>query len=165
MLKIIAFVLALLRFTSSVAQFETDAPYKRFPTLPPINLLQADSTSITKETLRKNQPVIIMYFSPECHHCQRQVEDILRHIDDFKKIQLVFATYRSMEEMTTFYERYGLKKYPNILLGRDTKYFIQPFYKVRNLPYLAVYDKKGVLVTTFEGNVTVDKLLQVTGQH
>jgi hypothetical protein len=44
-------------------------------------------------------------------------------------------------------------------LGRDTKFFLPPFFKIQNLPFQALYDKSGKLITTFEGNVKIDKLL------
>jgi hypothetical protein len=45
-------------------------------------------------------------------------------------------------------------------MGRDTKFFLPPFYHMQSLPYLALYDKGGHLITTFEGNVKIDKLLE-----
>ena len=144
---------------AAIAQQDTTPLFKRFPDFPPITLLKSDSGLITKQGLKKNQQVLLMYFSPDCHHCQRQMEDILQRINEFKRTQIILATYRAMEEMVNFQSKYKLENYSNIQVGRDTKYFIQPFYKVKNLPYLALYDKKGKLITTFEGNVSVDTLL------
>lgn len=81
-------------------------------------------------------------------------------MDDLKEIQIILATYRPMEELVTFQNNYKLQEYSNIQAGRDTKYFIQPFYRIKNLPYLALYDKEGNLVKTFEGNVKVDELIK-----
>ena len=160
MRSLIILISVLIFSSKCIAQHDTTAPFKRFPVIPPISLLKTDSTLITKEQLKKNQPVLIMFFSPECHHCQKQIEDMLARINDFKKIQIILATYRSMDELLSFEQKYKLANYPNIQSGRDTKYFIQPFYKVKNLPYLALYNRKGDLITTFEGNVAVDKLVQ-----
>jgi hypothetical protein len=44
-------------------------------------------------------------------------------------------------------------------MGRDEKFALPPFYRIRNLPYLALYDKKGKLITTFEGNQKADIIL------
>lgn len=164
--------LSMLSFLVCVAVFfhlpgfgqDTTALFMRFPEVPPFTLLKRDSTTISKEGLKKNHPLILMYFSPECHHCQRQMEDMLKRMEEMKNIQFILATYRPMEELSGFEIKYKLNEYPNIQLGRDTKYFIQPFFKVKNLPYLALYDKKGKLITTFEGNVTVDKLLDALGK-
>jgi thioredoxin-related protein len=90
---------------------------------------------------------MLMYFSPECHHCQHQMEDLIKRMDDLKKIEIVLATYQPMEELISFQEKYRLNEYPNIQAGRDTRFFIVPFFKIRNLPYLALYDKKGTPIT------------------
>lgn len=115
---------------------------------------------ITKNELKKNRPVILMYFSPECHHCQRQMEDMLARMEELKKVQIILATYRPMEELIAFENKYKLQRHSNIQAGRDTKYFLQPFFRIRNLPYLALYDAGGKLITTFEGNVNVDRLIE-----
>jgi len=137
-----------------------DAPYKRFPTIPPFDLMATDSVShITKENIEKKHNTLIMYFSPECSHCQHQTEEMLAGMDSLKSIQIVMATYFSYEEMMGFYQKYKLAQYPNIKLGRDTKFFLPPYYRMKNLPYLALYDKKGNLITTFEGNQTLATLV------
>ena len=159
-MRVIIFISVLIFSVECLAQVDTTPMFKRFPTVPPITLLKTNNTLITKDQFKKNQPVLIMFFSPDCHHCQKQMEDMLARIKDFNKVQIILATYRSMEELVSFEHKYKLANYPNIQSGRDTKYFIQPFYKVKNLPYLALYNKKGDLITTFEGNVTVDTLLK-----
>jgi peroxiredoxin len=154
------FLAVIIIYQTVFAQQDTTPLFRRFPSVPPISLLKTDSALITKDKLKKNRPVIIMYFSPDCHHCQRQVEEMIARMDDLKKIQIILATYQPMEDLLAFQNRYKLYQYPNISAGRDTKYFIQPFYKIKSLPYQALYDKKGNLVTVFEGNVSVDKLLE-----
>ena len=59
---------------------------------------------------------------------------------------------------------YRLFEHPNIKLGRDEKFFLAPFYKIRNLPYLALYDKKGNLITTFEGTQKVETIVKAFQQ-
>ena len=141
------------------AQSDTAYPYKRFPTVPPFSLLQADSSLITKAQLKK-APVLVMYFSPSCDHCQRQVREMLTRIDDFKHVQFVLATYQPFDEMTAFIKEYKLEEHSNIKVGRDTKFFLPTFFHIQSLPFLALYDKKGNLVTTYQGNVGVDTLLK-----
>ena len=143
----------------AVAQADTTYPYKRFPTVPPFRLLQADSTTFTKEELKKG-PVLLMFFSPGCDHCQHQMQDMMKKIDEFKHTQLVLATYEKFEDMVEFISYFELSKYPNIKIGRDEKFFLPPFFHIQSLPFLALYDKKGDLVNTWQGNVPVDTLLK-----
>lgn len=136
-----------------------DSPaYKRFPSVPPFTILQADSTNLSKEHL-KHQPTIIMYFSPDCDHCRHQWTDMEKRMKDLKKYQIVMITYQPFEEMVAFYKKEKIASYSNIKMGRDTKFFLPPFYKIQSLPFQALYDKNGELVTTFEGNVKIDKML------
>jgi len=140
----------LLLGLAAHSQTDSISPaYLRFPTVPPFELLQVDSaTMFTKGDLKRNQQVLLMYFSPDCEHCQHQTEDILHDIHSFKKIQIVMATYQPFESMKIFYEKYDFGKY-NIHVGRDTKFILPPFFKIESLPYMALYDKKGNLITTF----------------
>jgi thioredoxin-related protein len=143
----------------TVAQSDTAYPYKRFPTVPPISLLQADSSLLTKAQLKK-APVLLMFFSPSCDHCQHQVADMIKRMEEFKNTQWVLATYQPFEEMVEFIKTYELDKYPNIKVGRDEKFVLPAFYHIQSLPYLALYNKKGDLVNTWQGNVAVDTLLK-----
>jgi thiol-disulfide isomerase/thioredoxin len=144
---------------------QDQAPYLKFPTIPPFHLLKLDSaTYLTKDDIKKHHRTIVMFFSPTCDHCKHQTESILSNAKKFKDIEIVMATYQPFDEMKQFYAEYHLAKYPNIKIGRDDKFFLAPYYKVRNLPYLALYDRKGDLVTTFEGTQTVDTILKAFEQ-
>jgi thioredoxin-related protein len=155
-------LLFILAFTVKLASAQTlppDSPaYKRFPTVPPFNILQVDSTTLTKDKL-KHQPTLIMYFSPDCDHCKHQWADMEKRMKELKKYQIVMVTYQPFEEMVTFYKAQRIAEYPNIRLGRDTKFFLPPFFKIKSLPFQALYDKNGNLITTFQGNVKIDNLL------
>jgi thiol-disulfide isomerase/thioredoxin len=141
------------------AQIDTTPPFKRFPILPPFELLKADSSVFTRAQVEKKHKVMLMFFSPTCEHCKHQTEDFIKAMDSLKDIEIIMATYQPMEEMRQFYEKYHIAKYKNIVMGRDTKYFFPPYYRMRNMPYLALYNKKGNFITFFEGNHKVVDIL------
>jgi len=149
--------------TATVPQDQ--APYLKYPTVPPFHLLKLDSaTYLTKDDLKKHHRTLVMFFSPDCDHCKHQTESILANFADFKDIEIIMATYQPFSEMKEFNTHYRLFEHPNIKLGRDEKFFLAPFYKIRNLPYLALYDKKGNLITTFEGTQKVDTIVKAFQQ-
>jgi hypothetical protein len=136
------------------------APYQKSPTIPQFHLLRADSaTYLTRDDLKKHHPTLIMYFSPDCDHCKHQTEFILAENDKFKNIEIVMATYQPFGEMKDFITHYKLTDHPNIKIGRDDKFFFAPFYRIASLPFLALYDKNGDLITTFEGTHPADTIL------
>jgi thiol-disulfide isomerase/thioredoxin len=163
--KTVLAILVILHGSFLMAQEQQQQPdlppFQRFPTIPPFKLLKGDSaTYLTRDDIKKHHLTLIMCFSPECDHCKHQTEDLISAMDKFKDVEIVMATFQPLSEMKEFYRYYRIADYPNIKMGRDDKYVLPPFYKIRNLPFLALYDKKGNLITTFEGNQDVGKLLK-----
>ena len=135
-------------------------PYKRFPTVPPLKLLLLDSTSyFTKENLKKNKPVLIIVFNPDCEHCKHETEEIIKNIDSLKNIQIIMATMMPFDLMKSFYEKYDLQRFQNITVGKDVQYTLPSFYQMHFMPYLAMYNKKGNLLATFEGSMKIEDLI------
>ena len=136
-------------------------PYKRFPGFPPVKLLGLDSAHLfSKDDLPKNRPVLLMIFNPECDHCKHETEQLIANIAKFKKIQVVMATTMPFAMMRDFVAHYNLSNYTNIKVGQDIHFFLPPFFKISSLPFLAFYDKHKQLLTTFEGSMPIDKVLE-----
>lgn len=161
-MKIFFFAIALVFASSSFAQPDTTLPpYKRLPTLPPLQLLLADSTTkFTTADLPKKKPVLIMFFSPDCEHCQHEAEQLVARKEEFKNIQVVMITTYPIYRMNEFVEKYKVTSLDHVVVGRDIYYMLPTFYSIRNFPYLAMYDKKGHLINTMEGTVSLDKILE-----
>jgi thiol-disulfide isomerase/thioredoxin len=135
-------------------------PYLRFPTVPPLKLLNVDSTTyFTKDNMRKNRASMIMIFNPGCEHCQHETKEILANIDKFKNIQIVMTTPEKFDKMKDFYRDYKLKDYPNITVGRDEHFTLPSFYYIHNLPFMAFYDKNQKLISVHEGTFSIEKIL------
>ena len=110
--------------------------------------------------LDKKSAVMVMLFSPDCDHCQHETEDLIRNIDKFKKVQIIMASLLALEKTIPFIEKYGLEKYKNIKVGFDKGYFLPAFFNVRNLPFLAFYNRKKELISVFQGSMPMDKALE-----
>lgn len=132
--------------------------------IPPYRLLTKDSTYITPANLKKNKPVMIVYFSPDCTHCQHFTLEMKEEFEKEKKskvhtlrnTQIVMATWTQLQEIQLFYKDYELAKYPNIVVGTEgTTYLIQRYYQVKTTPYIAIYSKSGLLVKAFEKMPTI----------
>ncbi|MDX2046690.1 MAG: hypothetical protein SFU87_07870 [Chitinophagaceae bacterium] len=161
MKRIILLLVVVIISETAAAQNDSIAPYLRVPVLPQFSILKTDSvTWITKTDLKTGIPTIIMLFSPDCDHCQKQTEIITANIKLLGNTQIVMTTYQPMEKMRWFNEKYGLAKYPNIYLGRDVKYFFGPFFRIRFAPFIAIYDRSESLFKVYEGGAKIDKLLE-----
>ncbi len=100
----VLFSLLLLLFTLlSFSQHDTTTPlFKRFPTLPPLQLILTDSTKYTSENIPKKKPVLILFFSPDCEHCQHEAEELVANKEGLKNIHII---------MVSTYPLYRLKEF------------------------------------------------------
>jgi thiol-disulfide isomerase/thioredoxin len=140
----------------------TTPPYKRFPTLPPLEILLTDSTTLFgKAQIPANTPVLYMLFDPGCSHCQHETEELVAHKKDFEQIQVVMITMprSSFAEVNDFINKYRVNELKHVVVGRDITYFMPSFYSIRNFPFLAMYDNKGNLITAFEGGLGMDEVI------
>jgi thioredoxin-related protein len=145
-----------------VTPAKTDtALYLRFPVVPPFSIIIVpDSVKFTKADLKKKKKTLLIIFSPDCDHCQHETKDLIASINKFKKIQIVMASWLPYNDIKKFYTDYNIAAYPNITIGWDKSFLLPPFYKLNNLPFMALYDKKGNLISVFDGSVKMEKLLE-----
>jgi thioredoxin-related protein len=158
-MKYLVLILLACMSLSVSAQQDSLKVYERFPDVPPFKITRLpDSTQFSKSDLQKKTATLIMVFSPDCEHCQHATEDLLKHIDLFKKVQVIMATPLEYRFIEPFYTHYKIADYPGIVIGRDPTNFLGSFFGIKNFPSLFLYDRKGKFVQAFEGSVSFEKI-------
>ena len=140
---------------------DTLAPYQKYTGIPTFSIQVPDSTWFFNTDLVKKKPVLILYFSPDCGHCQLELEHIIGKMNELKKLQIVMITSRSFQDMSDFCVRYKTNKFPTITIGRDPAYNITRFYKVEFTPFSALYNKKGKLVKVYRTGIDMEELVKL----
>lgn len=158
---IIICMASLVPYFSFSQDYDSIPPYQKDSIAPAFSILQTDSTWFNKQALPEHTPVVIVYFSPTCHHCQLAAHEFSEKMKKMKDIFFVWLSYYSVPELKTFDEEYHLTKFKNVRLGRDTKYYIAPFYKIRYTPFMAVYGKDGKLLATYEQGTDPKTIMEV----
>jgi len=164
MKKIFPFLSSLVLTISCFSQVDsTSLPlYKKTRTLPAFDLLMTDSVShYTNADIPKSKAVLIVLFDPNCDHCKHETEEILKNIDSLQNIQIVMATNADFGDLKKFYQHYNLEKFKNIKAGIEPKTYLAVFFAIHNLPYLAMYNERGVLLKTHEGGMKVENIVKV----
>jgi thiol-disulfide isomerase/thioredoxin len=78
MLRRIYFIAILLAgFLTTKAQTTTST------TLAPFNVTLINNKTLKAYELPKNEPVMLMYFSPECDHCKELTTEIVKNAKSF----------------------------------------------------------------------------------
>ena len=172
MKKLTIFFIAMLclgAHTQLVAQDNTpvrpDAPYLTNKNMPAFNLLLIDGKNFTQNNIPTSKYTIIIYFSPDCGHCQHEATEMVKNIDSLKHAYIVWAGSRSIPELKAFSEKYGLIGCPNMVCGQDQQYSIPSYYQVKYTPFVAVYDNRKQFVKAYEMGVEIPELLKLIGTH
>ena len=138
---------------------ETLPIYKQFPDVPAFSLNRfPDSTVITKQSLKKKTPTIIMLFSPDCDHCKVATEQMLAHMDLLKKAQIIMVSSLDFSWIKKFNDQFHLDKYKNITISTQQTYFLFEFYGLTSFPSVFLYNKKGKLVGDFKNHIDFKEL-------
>lgn len=162
-LSILLFATISCFFTGNVfAQQPDSSPiYKKFPSIPPFEIVTVpDSSKFKKDDLKNKKATMIIVFSPDCDHCQHATRDLEAHMNLFKKVQIVMASNMPFSLINNFYREYKIANYPNIIMGMDAGYFLGTFFGIKNFPSVFLYDKKGQFVQSFEGGIPFEKIAE-----
>ena len=157
MKKYLLFSILIVIATIAFAQKDRDTipKYLKSPFIPAFKIVQTNGTNYTKDSLPAETPLIIMYFSPDCGHCQIQTKEMLDSMQYLQSVTIMLVAYKKMEELIEFSNHYELSKFTNIHIGRDPKYFLPSFFNVKFTPFIAIYNKKGEFVKAFEQGASV----------
>lgn len=161
MKKILSVLVVILMGMASYAQDANSdlPPFLKTKKLPEFTILQTDSTWFTKQQLPASDFTIIVYFSPDCGHCQHEAKEMISAMDSLKNSFILWVSYRDMADIKGFAQEYGFFNHKNLKVGRDPNYGIPSFFQVKYTPYVAVYDKKGNYIKAYEGGVEMPELL------
>ncbi len=87
-----------------------------------------------------------------------ETKELKENINLFKKAQIVMVSPLDFNYLKEFYNENNIAQFPAITIGRDPGYFLGTFYKVRSLPSIFIYNKKGKLVKWFIGSTPVTEI-------
>ena len=137
-----------------------DTPaYQKDSHFPVFSLLLTDSTHYTNLNIPKNKPTIIVYFSPECSHCQGDAKRIAEKLDSLKDVNFIWSSSHEVDKIKEFAIKYKLAGLSNMVFGKDLKYAIPSYYKIQFTPYFVIYSKDGLFFKEFRDGVAPSDLI------
>ena len=128
--------------------------------VPPFEMLLSGNTVFKAADLPKGKPLILIYFDPDCDHCQKLMSELFKKINDFKKTEMVLVTFKPIDEVAAFEKQYNTQKYSNMKVGTEgTSFYLRNYFKLMTMPFTALYDKGGNLNFSYRKETPVDDLI------
>ncbi|HMH21383.1 MAG TPA: thioredoxin-like domain-containing protein [Puia sp.] len=129
--------------------------------LPSFNLLLVDSTTVLNtSTIPDGKTISLLFFSPDCEHCQEETESIIKNMNSLKNVQFYFVTIDPFDRLKIFNQYYQLSQYTNIILGRDYTFSFPKYFDIKTTPFLAIYNKHKQLKVVLKGAFKVGRIIE-----
>ncbi|QRR00483.1 TlpA family protein disulfide reductase [Dyadobacter sandarakinus] len=142
------FLISLILLSSAATFAQSTAGLK---SIAPFSMKLTNGQQYTSAQLAKG-PVVLIYFSPDCEHCQDFTQDLVKNYNVVANKQVVMVTFQNMDMLRPFVSKYKLATFPNFKVGTEgSSMLVQRYYQIRYFPYIVIYDKNGKMVKTFEG--------------
>ena len=143
---------------STAAPVATEAPAEKSAAgLPDLVLLDLDGKPFNLSTLG-DRPVIV-FFDPECDHCQRESKAIEARKKEFEGRDLYFVSIETAERVSRFRQEYKLTDPQFHFATGDLKEILEAMGPIPSVPCFYIY-KDGRLAHRIEGEAEVDELLE-----
>jgi len=130
-------------------------------TIPPFKMTLSNNKIFNAADLPKGKPLVLIYFDPDCDHCQKLMADLFKKINNFKKVEMVLITFKSVTEVAAFEKKYTTSNYANMKVGTEgTLFYLKNYYKLVKMPFTALYDSKGNYSYSYRDETPVDDLIK-----
>ncbi len=113
-----------------------------------------------KQAVSNDKPTIVLFFSPDCEHCQYEAKAIVEKKNEFATINLWWVSVADSSAIMKFSKTYGLENLPNNYLAHlSVEKVVQTFGSV-SVPHIFIYDKHQILQKEFRGETKIEALLK-----
>jgi thioredoxin-related protein len=130
-------------------------------TIPPFKITLSNNKIFIAADLPKDKPLVLIYFDPDCDHCQKLMTELFKKINSFKKAQMVLVTFKPVTEVAAFEKKHDTRKYANMKVGTEgTLFYLRNYYKLIKMPFTALYDGKGNYIYSYRDETPVDDLIK-----
>lgn len=126
--------------------------------LPEMNLVTMDQQVIhVHELTGKN---ILIFYRPECDHCQREATAIRENLDAFREYQIYFVGTDGHEASQTFAKDYDLEGKSNVHFVQTSVNEILDRLGPISTPSLYIYSEERRLVRHLDGETAIEEILR-----
>lgn len=156
--KILLLALLAVVFTGCIRK-KKEQPQFNANDLPAMVITLVDGGQVYAKDL--SGKTILIFFQPDCDHCQREATQIHDHIEAFKDYEMYFISTAALDQVKKFSEDYHLADRPSVHFAQTELDYIVNSIGSINLPSVFIFSTEGKLIRHFDGEVEIAKILEV----
>lgn len=129
--------------------------------LPAFKMKLSNGKIFSSSEVSHSKALIIIYFAPDCEHCQILMKGLFNRINEFKNAEILMPTFESDEAVAGFVKQYQTAKYRNIKVGIEIPvFFFRTYYRLQHTPFTALFDKHQKLIVSYKDYTPLDELIK-----
>jgi len=106
------------------------------------------------------QPTVIIYFHPECEHCQYEASEIGKQPERFGKVNMIMITPDdSTKRVEAFAIKYRLWEVDNLVISFDRKNQFKNQFGASVIPSVFIYGSDKKLLKMYNGETKIDAII------
>ena len=108
------------------------------------------------------KPTVIIYFHPECEHCQYEASEIGKNPERFGKVNTIMVTPDdSIKRVEVFAIKYRLWEVDNLTILLDRKNQFKNQFGASIIPSVFIYGSDKKLLKMYKGEVQMKVIVQI----
>jgi thiol-disulfide isomerase/thioredoxin len=130
----------------------------------PVFSFRTLNDSIFNSDQLKEGPVLILFFHPECEHCQYQISTLFKNNLMPPGLKVLLISNAEKEGIRRFMEENDLLQHPGLIALADQTYSFRDYFGTEIVPALFIYNKELKLIRYFQGEVKPETILEYLKQ-
>jgi peroxiredoxin len=136
---------------------------KAIQQLPFFSFYSLNEEVFTSDNSAKKSTLII-YFHPECEHCQYEAKQVLLYKEQFRATQIFMISPAPLEVILKFKTDYQLDEigYLKVLWDKDGAF--ESYFGDARFPTILIYDTENKIQKKYNGEVKIEAILNYLNQ-
>lgn len=158
-LIIVASFLIMHTYQSYKTKKESEA---KIQTLQHVSFESVNGGQIWIDEFNPEQPTVIIYFHPECEHCQYEASEIGKQSEKFKLANMILITADdSTKRVQDFALKYRLWEVDNLVILVDQKNQFEKQFGATIIPSVFIYGSDKKLLKMYKGEVQMKAIIKI----
>ena len=126
---------------------------QRIQTLPVCTVQDISGETFTIEP--QGKPTVLIYFDPDCDHCQREAKELCKEGAALASATVVMLSAAPVPALKTFAQTYQLNNVPGLRVAHIERQVARETFGFSSVPDVLIYHADGTLSHRFKGETSI----------
>ena len=102
-----------------------------------------------------DRPAVLIYFDPDCDHCQREADELRQHAATLASAQVLMLSSAPVSALKTFAKSHQIANLTNLQIAHIDRLVAYETFGFTSVPDVLVYHADGTLSKHFRGETSI----------